>query len=40
MVGSMPRLIHFSPSSHVAFRDVPARAHTTSGTLAFLQAAR
>jgi hypothetical protein len=37
----MPRLIHFSASSHVAaFRDVPVRAHTTPGTLAFLQAAR
>lgn len=36
----MPRLIHFFAPSHVAFRDAPARAHTTPGTLVFLQAAR
>jgi hypothetical protein len=40
MVGRMPRLIHFCTFAHVAFRDVPARARTTPGTLAFLPTAR
>jgi hypothetical protein len=37
----MSRVIHIAHlHSHVGFSDVPARAHLTPGTLAFLQSAR
>jgi hypothetical protein len=40
MVVLMLRVLHIAVFLHVGSFDVPARAHLTPGTLAFLQSAR